>query len=97
MHILVTSRNEPDIEAALDRVPLALGEKIDLLQFRNAVNHDINIFLQQRLDSPEFDEVSNETKAFAKSSLLDKADGMYVYEVLARRLQNANSRPGSNM
>jgi hypothetical protein len=79
VHILVTSRKEPDIEASLDRVPLASEDKIDLLQFRDAVNNDMSVYLQQRLDSPEFDDVSDETKVLAKSSLLEKADGMYVH------------------
>lgn len=81
VHILVTSRKEPDIEAALDRVPLASEEKIDLFQFREAMNHDMDIYLQQKLDSPEFDNVSEDTKLRARSLLLEKADGMYVYEI----------------
>jgi hypothetical protein len=83
VHILVTSRKEPDIEAALDRIPLTSEDKIDLLQFRDAIDHDMGIFVQQRLDSPEFNDVSDETKVLAKSSLLEKADGMYVYKELA--------------
>lgn len=81
VHILVTSRKEPDIEAALSRVPLASGEKIDLLEFRDAVNDDMDIYLQQKLDSPEFDNLSDDTKLLARSLLLEKADGMYVYQV----------------
>lgn len=81
MHILVTSRKEPDIEAALDRVPLASEEKIDLFQFREAMNHDMDIYLQQKLGSPEFDNVSEDTKLLARSLLLEKADGMYAYEI----------------
>lgn len=79
VHILVTSRKEPDIEASLDRLPLAPEDKIDLLQFREAVNNDISIYLQQRLSSPEFDDLSDNTKLLATSSLLGMADGMYVY------------------
>jgi hypothetical protein len=81
VHILVTSRKEPDIEAALDRMPLASEEKIDLFEFRDAVNHDMDIYLQQKLDSPEFDNMSDDTKTLARSLLLEKADGMYVYEM----------------
>ncbi|KFZ14934.1 hypothetical protein V501_02978 [Pseudogymnoascus sp. VKM F-4519 (FW-2642)] len=82
VHILVTSRKEPDIEAALDRVPLASEEKIDLFEFRDAVNHDMDIYLQQKLDSPEFDNMSDDTKTLARSLLLEKADGMFQYVAL---------------
>ncbi|KFY08508.1 hypothetical protein V492_06166, partial [Pseudogymnoascus sp. VKM F-4246] len=82
VHILVTSRQEPDIEAAFDRVPLGSEDKIDLLRFRDAVNNDIGVFIQQRLDSPEFDNVSEETKELAKTMLLEKADGMFQYVAL---------------
>jgi hypothetical protein len=91
VHILVTSRKEPDIEAALNRVPLGLTEKIDLLQFRDVVNNDIDIYLHQRLASPEFDDVSDETKVLARRSLLEKADGMYAYKFLDIRLEKTNS------
>ncbi|OBT61859.1 hypothetical protein VE03_08815 [Pseudogymnoascus sp. 23342-1-I1] len=82
VHILVTSRKEPDIEAALNRVPLASKEKIDLLEFRDSVNHDMDIYLQQKLDSPEFDNLSDDTKLLARSLLLEKADGMFQYVAL---------------
>ncbi|OBT97761.1 hypothetical protein VE01_05117 [Pseudogymnoascus verrucosus] len=82
VHILVTSRKEPDIEAALDRMPLASEEKIDLFEFRDAVNHDMDIYLQQKLDSPEFDNMSDDTKTLARSLLLEKADGMFQYVAL---------------
>lgn len=78
VHILVTSRKEPDIEAALDRVPLASEEKIDLFEFRVAVNNDMDTYLQGKFDSPEFDNVSDDTKILARRLLLEKADGMYV-------------------
>lgn len=97
VHILVTSRQEPDIEAAFDRVPLGSGDKIDLLRFRDAVNNDIGVFIQQRLDSPEFDNVLEETKELAKTMLLEKADGMYVYQPSAMPSQNADLFPGFNM
>lgn len=97
VHILVTSRKEPDIEAALIRVPLSSEEKIDLLEFRDAVNHDMDIYLQQKLDSPEFDNLSDDTKQLARSLLLEKADGMCVYQIFLLSLYNANLRPGFSM
>jgi hypothetical protein len=79
VHILATSRKEPDIEAKFSkllRTPTA--KEIDLRCFREAVDHDIGTYIQQRFDSSDFDEISMENKDLAKAILVEKADGMCV-------------------
>jgi len=79
VHILATSRKEPDIEAKFSKLLRApTAKEIDLRYFREAVDHDINIYIQQRFDSSDFDELSEENKDLAKEILVEKADGMYV-------------------
>jgi hypothetical protein len=79
VHILLTSRKEPDIEAAFAMIlQKPAAEEIDLLAFRDAVNHDISIYLQQKFKSAEFNGLSDDNKNFAQKILLEKADGMYV-------------------
>jgi hypothetical protein len=79
VHILLTSRKEPDIEAAFATIlQKPAAEEIDLLAFRDAVNHDISIYLQQKFGSVEFNGLSDDNKNFAQKVLLEKADGMYV-------------------
>jgi hypothetical protein len=78
VHILVTSRKEPDIEAAFRRLSRTYVKEIDLRQVPHAVNRDMDIYLQQKFASYEFDAISEENKIIARKRLLAKADGMYV-------------------
>lgn len=79
VHILCTSRKEPDIEAKFSTMLRAsTADEVDLHDFRNAVDEDINIYLEERFESSEFDEISEENKNLARRMLLERADGMYV-------------------
>jgi hypothetical protein len=83
VHILLTSRKEPEIEEAFATIlQKPAVQKIDLVAFRYAVNHDICIYLQQRFKSPEFNGISDDNKKLAREILLEKADGMYVIFLL---------------
>jgi hypothetical protein len=77
VHFLVTSRREPDIAAKLTKIISApTSNEIDLHLFREKVNEDISIYLEQRLASADFEHLSAENKSLARKMLLDKADGM---------------------
>lgn len=78
LHVLYTSRPEPDIEAEL--VPLFSGPAtsiIDLQKRREEVNRDIGTYIDQKIASPDFRYWPLKTKNDVKAALTDKADGMY--------------------
>jgi hypothetical protein len=79
VHLLVTSRKEPDISAKISKLLCTpTAKEIDLRYFREAVDHDISIYIQQRFESSDFDGISKENKDLAQKILVEKADGMYV-------------------
>jgi NACHT domain len=78
LHVLYTSRPEPDIEAKL--APLFSGPAtsiIDLQKRREEVDRDIGTFIDQKIASSDFRSWPPKTKKDVKAALTDKADGMY--------------------
>jgi len=78
LHVLYTSRPEPDIEAEL--APLfsrPTTSIIDLQKRREEVNRDIGTYIDQKIASSDFRTWPPETKKEVKAALTDKADGMY--------------------
>jgi hypothetical protein len=79
LHVLYTSRPEPDIEAELS--PLFSGPTtsiIDLQKRRKEVNRDIGTYIDQKIASSNFRSWPPKTKKDVKAALMDKADGMYA-------------------
>lgn len=72
LHLLLTSRMEPEIKGRLVQVP-----KILPIQFsRDVVNQDINAYLEERIS--HIDRWNEETRALVKTTLAAGAGGMYV-------------------
>jgi hypothetical protein len=78
LHVLYTSRPEPDIEAELALLFSGPARSIiDLQERREEVNRDIGTYIDQKIASSEFRDWPLETKNDVKAALTDKADGMY--------------------
>lgn len=78
LHVLYTSRSEPDIMAEL--APLFIGLAtpiIDLQEQRNEISRDIHSYIDQKIATTAFRSWSPKTKQEVKSVLADKANGMY--------------------
>ncbi len=78
LHVLYTSRPEPDIKTELK--PLFQQPAtwvIDLQKRREEVNRDISAHIEQKIASSNFSFWSPETKENVKVTLTSKADGMY--------------------
>ena len=81
-HILLTSRNEQDIEEALKTLfSSPATTKIDLENHWGEVDSDIGIFIDERLASYKFNGWPDETKRSVKEALREKAGGMYGISV----------------
>ena len=77
LHILVTSRNEQDIEESLKPLfTCPAATRIDLETHQQEVDTDIGIFIDERLKSPDFNSWPRKTKRSVKEALTEKADGM---------------------
>lgn len=77
LHLLCTSRREQDIEATLN--PLLSGPgKFDINLFvkRQAVDQDIELYIEQSFASEDFYFWSGSAKQEAKTTMIKKADGM---------------------
>jgi len=78
LHVLYTSRPEPDIKAGLAPFFPGLGTSIvDLQNRRGEINRDISIYVEQEIMSSDFQTWPPETKNDVKAALTDKANGMY--------------------
>lgn len=78
LHVLYTSRPEPDIKAELAPFFLEPGTSIIDLQNRSEeINRDINIYIEQKIMSSDFYNWPPKTKSDVKLALTDKANGMY--------------------
>lgn len=76
LHVLFTSRREGDIKIILDRI---LDDQDILCIQTNAVNHDIQKFVRQRLsDDENLQKWQGKDKIMIESALLVKACGMYI-------------------
>ncbi|KAL6695652.1 ankyrin repeat-containing domain protein [Trichoderma pleuroticola] len=81
LHILCTSRNEPDIRAGLLPAPSASTRiELNLLSRRNRIDHDIGKYVDSTLSSDEeFSSWPHEVKFEARKVLIQKSDGMFQY------------------
>lgn len=79
LHLLCTSRQEPDIKAAFDRI-LSQPSKVDfdLSLHKETVNADIGLYIDEELASTSYDLWPADLKTHARDTLIGKADGMYV-------------------
>jgi hypothetical protein len=77
LHLLCTSRREPDIEAMLKPL-LSPPSKtaVDLLIYKYAVDHDIGLYIDKTLATADYDSWPDTVKAEARSTLIKNADGM---------------------
>ncbi|ROV91219.1 hypothetical protein VMCG_09361 [Cytospora schulzeri] len=80
IHIFCTSRPEPDISTMMGTI-LSIPSKaaIDLTKYRNGIDRDIGLYLDRTFKSNDYIEWPDDLKAEAKSSLIQKADGMFQY------------------
>jgi hypothetical protein len=81
LHVLYTSRPEPDITAELLRLEPTTSV-IDLEMQREEMRGDIRIFIDKTMESSNFSFWPPETKNYVKAALVDKADGMYTANLL---------------
>jgi hypothetical protein len=81
LHLVVTSRPETDIEKALKSLHTN-SYQIDLSQ--SEISTDIATYVESVLHEPgsSFSDWTEETKVLARDSLLQKANGMLVVEIL---------------
>lgn len=96
LHILYSSRQEPDIELMF-RPSISRHDitEINLETRRQEINKDIRIYIDKEIASPSFDSWPPSIKENAKTALVGKAHGMYDLnsEII---FQSANYK-GSNM
>ncbi|KAI8219346.1 hypothetical protein K4K54_009556 [Colletotrichum sp. SAR 10_86] len=79
MHLLCTSRAEPDISTVINtmlRPPSRVA--IDLLKDTTGLRSDIGLYINSVLESDDYDSWPGELKVDAKRLLTERADGMYV-------------------
>jgi hypothetical protein len=77
LHLLLTSRKEKDIDDELR--PLFDSEyavEMDLEVYKDSVNHDIGIFVDERLETSKMKKWPEETRELIRSTLIAKADAM---------------------
>lgn len=80
VHLLCTSRSEPDIEATF-RPLITLSNAVLEIDLDSSgciglVQHDISLYLDQLFATPNYQFWSDGNKAEAKSVLITKAEGM---------------------
>jgi ankyrin repeat domain-containing protein 50 len=71
IHLLVTSRNEVDIEHEL--TPIITDGPLDVREF---IDEDIKLYIRNELSSPKFQHWSPGIAADVEESLIKRADGM---------------------
>lgn len=85
LHVMVTSRPEPDIARGLQS---ATGEsamvEIDLETHQEQVDADIRMFIDQQLLTPVFPRWPTKTKDSIRTTLTKNAFGMYVQTIFDR-------------
>jgi hypothetical protein len=86
LHILYTSRHEPDIEAELRALFSGPATAIiDLQKRQKEMDGDIGTYIDQKIASPAFRTWPSKTKEDVKAALTGKADGMYGTTYLKSR------------
>ncbi|KAF3762569.1 hypothetical protein M406DRAFT_263163 [Cryphonectria parasitica EP155] len=77
LHILCTSRAEPDIETGMSTVLSPPSRAaMDLTAHQEGLDHDIRLYIDSILASAEYSSWPDDVKGEAKASLIKKADGM---------------------
>lgn len=77
LHILCTSRAEPDILAVMSTILSQPSRaEIDLTIYRDNVNRDVDLYIDKTFASATYSSWPNDLKEEAKKSLLRNADGM---------------------
>ncbi|KAM0258592.1 hypothetical protein ACHAQJ_003763 [Trichoderma viride] len=80
LHLLLTSRKESDINTAMiPHISRSFSYELDLLAYRRTLDDDIGLFIDSILASDDYESWPQEVKAEARSSLIEKADGMFQY------------------
>ncbi|KAJ4859748.1 ankyrin repeats (3 copies) domain-containing protein [Trichoderma breve] len=81
LHILCTSRNEPDIRTGLSPALSAPTRiELDLQSQRNMIDHDIGRYVDSTLSSDEeYKSWPEKVKVQARKVLIEKSDGMFQY------------------
>ncbi|KAF0324955.1 hypothetical protein GQ607_007848 [Colletotrichum asianum] len=94
MHLLCTSRAEPDISTVINTLLCPPSRvAIDLLQDTTGLRSDIGIYINSVLESDDYNLWPGELKADAKRLLTERADGMFQYIVCQfEGLRNLRSR-----
>lgn len=82
LHILCTSRNEPDIRIGLlPASSVSTKTELDLMSRRDMIDHDIGTYVDSTISSDEeFDSWPHEVKLQARKVLIEKSDGMCVIQ-----------------
>ncbi|KAG8157207.1 hypothetical protein KVR01_012915 [Diaporthe batatas] len=80
VHVMCTSRPEPDIAAGMECM-LSPSSKsvIDLSNQSHSINHDIELYIDSMFSSPDYHSWTGDLKQEAKAALTGKADGMFQY------------------
>jgi hypothetical protein len=77
LHLLCTSRRESDIEIVLGPIlTMPFKTAVDLSIYRDAVNHDIGLFIDETLASSKYNSWPDSIKTEARATLIKNADGM---------------------
>lgn len=79
VHLFCTSRAEPDIVTRMSTILCPPSKAaIDLTESREGLSDDIDKYLYSTFSSTDYDWWPDDLRAEARSSLIQKADGMYV-------------------
>jgi hypothetical protein len=77
LHLLCTSRKEVDIAKAMTPLlAISSNTTIDLLIYKEAIDHDIGLYIDKTFDSSDFVDWPKAVKQEARATLTENADGM---------------------
>ncbi|EHK40269.1 hypothetical protein TRIATDRAFT_322726 [Trichoderma atroviride IMI 206040] len=80
LHVFLTSRKEPDIDAQIrDHLSKPGKMEIDLLAHQEILNRDICHYIDSKLATKKFKSWPESMKMKARKSLLSQADSMFQY------------------
>ncbi|KAH0435666.1 hypothetical protein CcaCcLH18_04775 [Colletotrichum camelliae] len=94
LHLFCTSRAEPDISTAINKLLYSLsGTEINLLKDTAGLDSDMSTYINSVLESDDYRSWPAELKDDARRLLIEKADGMFQYIVCQfEGLRNLRSR-----
>lgn len=76
IHLLCTSRRELDIEIAIIPLLSTPTNAVDLASCKEAVDHDIRLYIDKTFSSPRYSFWPTGIKTEAREKLIENADGM---------------------